>query len=59
MTVPALAIAGGKSPTWMQNGTRALADALSNAQCRTLDGQTHDVSVKALAPVLERFFGNG
>jgi pimeloyl-ACP methyl ester carboxylesterase len=59
VTVPALAIAGGRSPAWMQNGTRALADALCNAQCRTLEGQTHDVSAKALAPVLEQFFADG
>jgi pimeloyl-ACP methyl ester carboxylesterase len=54
--VPALAIAGGKSPAWMQNGTRALASVLSNAEHRTLQGQTHDVSAKALAPVLREFF---
>jgi pimeloyl-ACP methyl ester carboxylesterase len=57
VTVPALAIAGGKSPAWMQNGTRALATVLSHAQYRTLEGQTHDVGAKALAPVLNEFFG--
>jgi pimeloyl-ACP methyl ester carboxylesterase len=56
--VPALAIAGGKSPEWMQNGTRALANVLSHAEHRTLEGQTHDVGAKALAPVLNEFFGN-
>jgi pimeloyl-ACP methyl ester carboxylesterase len=58
VTIPALAIDGGKSPTWMRNGTRALATVLPNAQYRTLEGQTHDVSAKALAPVLDAFFGN-
>ena len=56
VTIPVLAIAGGKSPTWMQNGTRALAAALSNARHETLAGQTHDVSARALDPLLRRFF---
>jgi hypothetical protein len=56
VTAPTLAITGGKSPAWMQNGTRALASVLSNAKARTLEGQTHDVSAKALAPVLTEFF---
>jgi pimeloyl-ACP methyl ester carboxylesterase len=59
VAVPALAIAGGKSPAWMQNGTRALATVLSNAEFRKLEGQTHDVSAKALAPVLSEFFASG
>ncbi len=59
VTAPALAIVGGKSPTWMQSGTRALATALPHVQHRTLEGQTHDVSAKALAPVLSEFFGGG
>jgi pimeloyl-ACP methyl ester carboxylesterase len=59
VTAPVLAIAGGKSPTWMQNGTRALANALSSSQSFILEGQTHDVSARALAPVLEDFFAKG
>jgi pimeloyl-ACP methyl ester carboxylesterase len=57
VTAPALTIAGGKSPAWMQNGTRALATVLSHAEHRTLEGQTHDVGAKVLAPVLSEFFG--
>jgi len=56
VTIPTLAIDGGKSPPWMRNGTRALSTALPNAQYRTLEGQTHDVAAKALAPVLKEFF---
>jgi pimeloyl-ACP methyl ester carboxylesterase len=56
--IPALAIAGGKSPAWMQNGTRALAGVLAHAERRTLAGQTHDVSAKMLAPVLHVFFSS-
>ncbi len=55
-TLPVLAIAGGRSPARLQNGTRALAAVLSNARPCTLEGQTHDASAKVLAPVLEQFF---
>jgi len=35
---------------------RALADVLPNAQHRVLEGQTHMVKAKALAPLLAEFF---
>ncbi len=56
VTVPTLVIDGGESPMWMRNAAQAVADALPNAQRRTLRGQTHDVAPEALAPVLEEFF---
>ena len=55
-TVPALVIAGGKSPAWMRTAMRALADVLPNATYRTLERQTHIVKPTALAPVLSEFF---
>ena len=58
LTVPTLVVAGGKSPAWMQNAMRALAEALPNARHRTLEGQTHIVKAKALAPVLAEFFAS-
>ncbi len=57
VNLPALVLHGGRSPAWMQAGTRALAAALPHAQCRVLDGQTHDVHAKAIAPALKAFFG--
>jgi pimeloyl-ACP methyl ester carboxylesterase len=54
--VPALVAAGGKSPAWMTNGTRALAGALPDATYRTLPGQNHMVKAQAIAPVLTEFF---
>ncbi len=51
-----LVAAGGKSPAWMTNGTRALADALADARYRTLPGQNHMVKPQAIAPVLTEFF---
>jgi pimeloyl-ACP methyl ester carboxylesterase len=54
--IPTLVAAGGKSPAWMTNGTRALADALPDAKYRTLPGQNHMVKPQAIAPVLTEFF---
>jgi pimeloyl-ACP methyl ester carboxylesterase len=55
-TVPTLVMAGSKSPAWMQNSMRALAEVLPNATHRTLERQTHIVKPAALAPVLAEFF---
>src|SRR5207244_7410140 len=54
-TMPTLVIAGGKSPAWMRNGQRALADVLPNAELRVLPGQTHMIKAKAVAPALVEF----
>jgi len=54
--VPTLVMDGGKSPAWIRNGTKALADALPAAQYRTLPGQTHMVKPDVIAPVLTEFF---
>jgi pimeloyl-ACP methyl ester carboxylesterase len=56
-TMSALALVGGKSPTWLHQGMRALAEALPNARFKVLRGQTHNVKPKALAPKLAEFFG--
>jgi pimeloyl-ACP methyl ester carboxylesterase len=55
---PTLVAAGGKSPAWMTNATRALADALPDARYQTLPGQNHMVRPQAIAPVLTAFFSN-
>jgi pimeloyl-ACP methyl ester carboxylesterase len=56
--VPTLVAAGGKSPAWMTNGTRALAGALPDATYLTLPGQNHMVKARAIAPALTSFFNN-
>jgi pimeloyl-ACP methyl ester carboxylesterase len=56
INVPTLVVAGGKSPAWMQNGMRALATILPNAEHFTLEGQMHIVKAAALAPVVSDFF---
>jgi pimeloyl-ACP methyl ester carboxylesterase len=50
-------IVGGKSPAFFHNGTKQLADVLPNADHRVLEGQTHMVKAKALAPLLIDCFG--
>lgn len=54
--IPTLVIDGGASPEWMHNAAQATADALPNAQRRTLAGQTHEVDPQVLAPLLEEFY---
>ncbi|HEY0536749.1 MAG TPA: alpha/beta fold hydrolase [Actinoallomurus sp.] len=57
IAVPSLVLAGGASPQSLQHAAKATADALPEAEHRTLDGQTHDVAPEALAPALTGFFG--
>jgi pimeloyl-ACP methyl ester carboxylesterase len=53
---PTLVIVGGESEIFFHKGTQALADVLLNAKHQVLEGQAHDVSPQALAPVLAEFF---
>jgi len=56
VSMPALVVDGGKSPAWMRNGVKSLADLLQNATYVTLEGQTHIVKPSVLAPVLATFY---
>ncbi len=56
VTVPALVIDGGASYPFMHVTALALVKAMPQAQHRTLEGQTHEVTVSVLAPVLVEFF---
>jgi pimeloyl-ACP methyl ester carboxylesterase len=56
VTVPTLVVAGAKSPAVLQEGSRALAEVLPNAELRKLEGVSHNVKMPALAPVLADFF---
>ena len=49
-------MAGSESYPFMNVSAAALADALPHSQHRTLEGQTHEVAVDALAPALIEFF---
>lgn len=53
--MPILAVYGSKSPAWMKNGMKALANALPQAGVRVLEGETHIVKPRSLAPVIVEF----
>jgi pimeloyl-ACP methyl ester carboxylesterase len=55
VTVPALVMNGTVIP-FMQDTAKAIAHAMPNAQHRTLEGQSHDVNLEVLAPILVEFF---
>jgi pimeloyl-ACP methyl ester carboxylesterase len=52
---PALILNGTVIP-FMRDTAAALARAIPGAQHRTLEGQSHDVNLEVLAPVLTEFF---
>ena len=54
--VPALVMSGEKSPPVLREAAKALAAAMPNARLRVLEKQSHNISMKALAPVLIDFF---
>jgi pimeloyl-ACP methyl ester carboxylesterase len=55
--VPTLIASGTASFPWIANTAKALAAVIPGARTASLEGQSHDVSATALAPVLEEFFG--
>ena len=56
VAMPALVMDGSESFPFMHTTAVTLADAMPRGQHRTLEGQTHEVSAEALAPVLTEFF---
>ena len=58
VAVPALIMDGSASFPFMHITATALANALPNAEHRTLEGQTHEVAASAIAPVLVEFFNS-
>src|SRR2546429_7861109 len=56
VTAPTLVMNGGASFPFMDDTAQALSKAIPNAKLRTIEGQTHDVDVDVLAPVLVEFF---
>lgn len=55
VAIPTLVVDGGKSPASLRKAADALAASLPHAERRTLEGQSHNVSMTALAPLLEEF----
>jgi pimeloyl-ACP methyl ester carboxylesterase len=58
VTAPTLVMAGEKSPVQLRDAADALASVLPNARHRVLAGQSHNVSMKALAPELIEFLAD-
>lgn len=56
VTVPTLVMNGEKSPAQLRNAARAVVGVLINGSHKELKGQSHNVSMKALAPELVAFF---
>jgi pimeloyl-ACP methyl ester carboxylesterase len=56
--MPTLVMNGGASYPFMYDTARALSKTMPHAELRTLEGQTHEVSPEALAPVLVEFFAS-
>ena len=54
---PTLVIGGEKSPKELRDAVVAVANALPNGSSRFLSGQDHNISCRALAPVLLEYFG--
>ena len=56
VTMPVLVADGGASDAWVHHAADALAKVLPHASRHTLEGQTHMVDPKVLAPVIIAFF---
>jgi len=56
VTIPTLVMAGGASFPFMRTTAETLRSILPHARLQILEGQTHEVSPTALAPVLREFF---
>ena len=56
LKIPTLVMAGGAGFPFMRETARTLGRVIPGAQFRILDGQTHEVSPRVLAPVLAEFF---
>ena len=55
--VPTLVMHGGAGSPAMREAALEISEAIPKAELRSLASQTHGVSPKVLAPVLEEFFG--
>ena len=55
VTCPTLVVYGAKTYSVLKHASKVLADVLPNATLRELPGQSHNVSPKAIVPVLAQF----
>ena len=57
ISVSTLVVGGEKSPKELSDAVAAVANALPNAHSQFLPNQDHNISARALAPVLLEYFG--
>jgi pimeloyl-ACP methyl ester carboxylesterase len=57
VSIPALVMNGSDGLPFILESIEAIAEALPHAERRTLEGETHQPSAEAMAPVLAAFFG--
>lgn len=57
ISCPVLALAGGASPAWAADATRAIAAAVPAGRVEVIAGQDHNPAPESLAPVLTEFLG--
>jgi pimeloyl-ACP methyl ester carboxylesterase len=57
VSIPALVMNGSDGLPFIQESIEAIAGALPRAERKTLEGEPHQPSVEAMAPVLAAFFG--
>jgi hypothetical protein len=58
VSVPTLVAFATKSPDWIRNGMRELAQALPDGRSAALPGQNHMIKPEVLAPTLIEFFAD-
>jgi pimeloyl-ACP methyl ester carboxylesterase len=58
INIPTLVMNGSKSQVSLRNASKKLSELIPNAHYKVLKGQTHDVSMKSIAPELIEFFKN-
>jgi pimeloyl-ACP methyl ester carboxylesterase len=56
ITVPTLAMAGGKSPEWMVHAAKTVSTSVGDGTFRMIPGQDHNVAAKPMAAALTEFF---
>jgi pimeloyl-ACP methyl ester carboxylesterase len=56
ITVPTLVLSGGKSPPWLGHAARRVAESVADGRTAIVPGQDHNVTAKAVALHLVRFF---
>jgi len=56
ITIPTLIAGGEKSPATLRNAVKLISEALPNGTLRVLEGQSHNVKIEILVPMLTEFF---